>query len=244
MEKPVSSNELNKLLSLTDDALRLSEKLYDGIKDYKKLVMRQFLGKGYGETESRWPLTLLGELTGESGIMEGPDDSSTYREYYRDEGLPLLESKLLTELRLGEGVLFLGEDASDAFQQFAVRGGDILMVQVGDYAGASAIVPIFHGDGMLGPQCIRIRLDSDRCETFYLLNVLHLYYREGVFEGLLKGNTRRIEIGSLSELRIPLPPLGDQKKITGALLELSGAMVAQEAYRDSILRLRKMIKRV
>ncbi len=242
MEK-LSLNELNKLLSLTDDALRLSEKMYDGIKDYKKLVMRRFLGKGYGETESRWPLTLLGELTGESGISEGPDDSSTYREYYRDEGLPLLESKLLTELRLGEGILFLKDDACDVFHQFTVHGGDILMVQEGDYAGASAIVPIFHGGGMLGPRCIRIRLDSDRCETFYLLNVLHFYYREGLFKGLLKGNARRIEIGTLSELRIPLPPLGDQKQITGTLLELSGAMVAQETYRDSVLRLREMIER-
>ena len=205
--------------------------------------MRQFLGKGYGETESRWPLALLGELAGENGIRGGPDDSSTYREYYRDEGLPLLESKLLTELRLGEGVLFLGDDACDAFQQFVVRGGDVLMVQEGDYAGASAIVPIFHGGGMLGPRCIRIRLDTDRCETFYLLNVLHFYYREGVFKELLKGNARRIEIGSLSELRIPLPSLGDQKRITGTLLELSGAMVAQEAYRDSILILREMIER-
>lgn len=242
MEKP-SSDELNKLLSLTDDALRLTEELYGGIKDYKKLVMRQFLGKGYGETESRWPLTLLSELTGESGIREGPDDSATYQEYYRDEGLPLLESKLLTELRLAEGVVFLKDDVRDAFQQFVVRGGDILMVREGDYAGASVIVPIFHGGGMLGPRCVRIRLDTDRCEAFYLLNVLHFYYREGVFEKLRRGDGMSIEVGTLSELQIPLPPLEDQKQITGTLLELSGAMVAQEAYRHAIERLREMIEK-
>jgi restriction endonuclease S subunit len=93
----------------------------------------------------------------------------------------------------------------------------------------------------MGPRCIRIRVDTDRCETFYLLNLLHFYYRDGVFEVLLKGNARRIEIGSLYELQIPLPPLEEQKQITGTLLELSGALVAQEAYVDSILRLREVI---
>ena len=240
MEKP--SYELSKMLSLTDDALQLTEELYSGIKDYKKSVMRQFLGTGYGETESRWPMALLGELVGECGISEGPDDSAAYREYYRDEGMPLLESRLLTELRLAEAVQFMRDDARENFQEFAVHGGDILMVKEGDFAGASAIVPIFHGGGMLGPRCIRIRLDTDSCEAFYLLNVLHFYYREGVFEKLRRGDGMRIEVVTLAELQIPLPPSGEQKRITGVLLELSGAMVAQEAYRDSIGRLQEMIE--
>jgi hypothetical protein len=244
MEKQISSNGLRKLLSLTDEALLLSDKLNDGVKDYKKTVMRQFLGIEERDDKPRWPMVLLGELTGDSGISEGPAEDSIFREFYTAEGVPLLESKLLTELRLGAQVdRFLEERALAVFQQFVVRGGDILMVQQGDYAGASAVVPIFHPGGIMGPRCIRIRVDTDRCETFYLLNLLHFYYRDGVFEVLLKGNARRIEIGSLYELQIPLPPLEDQKGITGTLLELSGALVAQEAYVDSILRLREVIER-
>ncbi len=244
MEKQISSNGLRKLLSLVDEALLLSDKLNDGVKDYKKTVMRQFLGIEERDDKARWPMVLLGDLTGDNGISGGPVEDSIYREFYTDEGVPLLESKILTGLRLGEQVdRFLESSALAVFQQFVVHGGDILMVQQGDYAGASAVVPIFHPGGILGPQCIRIRVDTDRCETFYFLNVLHFYYRDRVFEVLLKGNARRIEIGSLSELQIPLPPLGEQKKITDTLLELSGVLVAREAYVDSILRLRGVIER-
>jgi hypothetical protein len=244
MGKQISSNGLRKLLSLTDEALLLSDKLNGGIKGYKKTVMRQFLGIEERDDKFRWPMVLLGELAYDSGISEGPAEDSIYRAFYTNEGVPLLESKLLTELRLGAQVdRFLDERALAAFQQFVVRGGDILMVQQGDYAGASAVVPIFHPGGVLGPQCIRIRVSTDRCETFYLLNVLHFFYRDGVFDILRKGNATRIEIDSLAELQIPLPPLEDQKGITGTLLELSGALVAQEAYVDSILKLREVLER-
>ena len=193
--------------------------------------------------ESRWPVVQLKELVvSDAGIIQGPGNRQLYQEYYCDNGLPLLQADFVSSLRFSApGYQYILDDARDVFPQYIVLGADILMSQDGENAGASAIVPIFHEHGILDERCIRIRINSDICETFYLLNILHYYYHIGILDNLLKMDSRGITVCSLSELTIPLPPMDEQKCITDSLLGLSGAIVAQETYREALLELKNMI---
>ena len=239
---------IDRALNITEDLLRL-------IKDYKMLKMQHFLGinsaMDLNSSESiksetilsQYPVVDLKEiLVNNSGIIQGPDDQSLYKEYHSHEGLPLIRSEYLADLRLRvDEYQYLREDIRYALPGYVVQGADILMVQKGEYAGASAIVPIFHEDGILGENCIRIRVNPDLCETFYLLNVLHYYYRAGLLHTMLENSSGKITTFSISELAVPLLPRKEQKNITDSLLALSGAMAAQETYRDEMLKLKNII---
>ena len=248
------SRESTDLTSAIEEVLPKTDDIFQKIRAFKMAKMEQFLSGEHacavfergpsGAITSRWPIVLLEDIAvSDQGIVQGPEDLSIYQDYYSHDGLPIMEAGFLIELRFqAEEYQYLRHEIGHAFEHYVVHGADILMVQEGQYVGSSTVVPIHHHSGMLGSRCIRIRVNSEICETFYLINVLHYYYHTGILKTLHEGSdSRRITLDSLKSLTIPLAPMQDQSRITDLLLNLSGAMVAQETYKESLMGLRKMI---
>ena len=137
---------------------------------------------------------------------------------------------------------FVSNDAANGFQHYKVCGGDIIVLQKGDNAGASALVPFMHEDSMLSSSIIRIRLNSDICEIFYILNILHFYYHTGIMKNMLINKSDSITKTVISEMILPLPPIAKQKQIADFMLQLSSGMVAQENYCEEMLKLRNNVE--
>lgn len=242
-----STADASELLSAIDDSLAAVAVLLEGIKAQKITLMTTFLGAGApraaveSEGDVRWPLSPLKEVLEADGVIEGPGDLSPYRDSFSDAGVILLESRCWADLRIRtEECRHLSTEAVEAVPQYFIRGGAILFAQSGEYAGTSAIMPLFHEGGLLGAGALAMSVHPERCESFYLLNVLHFYYRMGVFDAL-RETSGKITAERFMELRIPLPPLEDQKEITDSLLDLSEGMIAQETYRHSLEKLRAAV---
>ncbi len=242
-----SKEDTSELLLAIDDSNAAAAVLLKRIKERKITLMSSFLGPGApraavgGEDDVRWPLSPLHELLEGDGVIEGPGDLAPYRDYFSDAGVILLESRCWTDLRIRtEECRHLRPDAVETFPRYVIRGGAILFAQSGEHAGTSAIMPLFHEGGLLGAGALAMSVHPERCESFYLLNVLHFYYRLGVFDALSeRGGV--ISAERIMKLRIPLPPFEDQKEITDSLLSLSAGMIAQETYRHSLERLRTAV---
>jgi hypothetical protein len=239
-----SKADASELLLAIDETLAAAAVLLERIKARKITLMSAFLGPGApraavgSEDDVRWPLAPLKELLERDSVIEGLDDLAPYRDYFSDAGVILLESRCWADLRIRtEECRHLSPEAVETFSQYVVRGGAILFAQGGEHAGTSAIMPLFHEGGLLGAGSLAMSVHPERCESFYLLNVLHFYYRMGVFDDL-RETDGVISTGRVMELRIPLPPLEDQKEVTDSLLSLSEGMVAQETYRHSLEKLR------
>lgn len=116
----------------------------------------------------------------------------------------------------------IGIDECEAQNQL-VFGGDIVFVLDGEYAGASAIIPVFSEGGLVDSSCAGIAIDGSIADPFYVVHVLHWWYRKGLFFKIFDGNGG-ISIDNLEALKIPLPPLEIQQKISNALLEISGVI--------------------
>ncbi|MDY6935342.1 MAG: restriction endonuclease subunit S [Spirochaetota bacterium] len=253
MNSSDSVNIEKTLSSAIDKALHQANNLLHMIKDYKKIKIKQILDLEYNHysidangvvsISSRWPIVRLHEfISDDLGIVQGAEDILIYERYIQHEGFPLTESRFLTSLRYNpENCWHVREDIQNEFPHYVVHGSDILMVQAGSFAGASAILPIFHEDVILGNGCIRIRVKAEICEVFYLLNVLHYYYSQGIIQISHKGARDKITIESLLNIQLPNPPMEEQKRIADTLLKLSGAMVAQTTYSDEMLNLKGMI---
>lgn len=219
-------------------SLDLSGEVYVLIKECKLLLMEEFLG-GPGPLGRRWPAVPLGELLASDGLMEGPAGNGLYGEARQEEagapGLPLITPETIKDLRYRDNGLRLPEGTTETHASLRVRGGDIVAASNGPLAGASALFPLFHTGGILGAGCLILRPDVSRCETFYLLNLLHYLYNRSTLK-LYDGAARK-----LREFSVPLPPLPEQKEISGRLLDLSAGMVAQEEYRREMTRLKERI---
>ena len=228
-----------KLASAMDEALKISDDLFQLIKNYKKVVMEKFLGievntgivQAYesGLSSSRWKSVPLQDVVTPDGIVQGPHSESVYKDSYSEAGCPLILPEHVKSLRFQpEDVRFIVSDALSDLSGYTAQGGDIIMLGQGFDTGASALIPFTYGNSMLGPGIIRIRPQSDLCDTFYMANILHFYYNTGIMKKLKEEGG--ITIPKMSELLLPLPPLEKQKQIAGSMLQLSAGMGMQETY--------------
>lgn len=111
----------------------------------------------------------------------------------------------------------------NAAKDYLISGGDIVFVLEGQYAGASAIIPVFSEGGMIDSSCAGISIDVGIADPFFVVHVLHWWYRSGFFSEML--NLSGIfSVEDLEALEIPLPKLELQKKISLVLLEISGVI--------------------
>jgi len=242
-----------QIISIIDEALERSDQLSQLIKDLKKTMMRKFLQidknddilKIYesGLPTSSWKIVSLKDIVTSDGIDQGPKDELFYEDYFSESGYPLILPKNINSLRFHPHIFrFISNDATTGFQHYMVCGGDIIMLQNGDNAGASALVPFMHENSMLSSGIIRIRLNSNMCEIFYILNILHFYYNTGILKNLPGNESDGITKPIISEMLLPMPPVEKQKEIADSLLQLSGGIVGQENYREEMLKLRKYVE--
>lgn len=110
-----------------------------------------------------------------------------------------------------------------SISEYAVLGGDIVLVLEGAHAGTSAIMPVFSEGGLVDEYCAGISINSVIADPFYVVNVLHYWYRTGFFAEIMN-SSGRISITELEGLEVPLPDIELQKKISMALLEISGVI--------------------
>ncbi len=108
-----------------------------------------------------------------------------------------------------------------------LSGGDIVFVLEGHDAGASAIIPVFSPGGVIDGSCAGISIDGTIADPFYVVNVLHYWYRTGLFSKIVDASGG-ISIKTLEALEIPLPDVEIQKHVSMAMLHISGLIEAMK----------------
>lgn len=121
------------------------------------------------------------------------------------------EQKLCETISIDESML----------QHYRVSGGDIVFVLEGEYVGSCAIIPVFSEGGIIDNRCAGISLDGTVADPFYVVNILHYFYRTSFFSTIMNASGR-FSTDELGTISIPLPNLETQKRISLLLLEVSG----------------------
>ncbi len=234
---------------LASDSLQNAEQLYKKIKQLKVVKMADMLGvKNYSNetrsihtifTGSTYPLQTISSVIDESTIIV-PPEKLTHMDNEDGMEVPVIDSWQVQTLRFSEDKAPGVTVTSQVLQKHGVKGGDILLAVTGPHAGASAIVPLFHGGGLPGAGCVGLRAKSETCESFYLLNVLHFLYNTGLIQKEKKNDS--LDMKTLLDIQLPVPPLNIQEDVVSLMLTLSGVMVAQEACIAEAARLQSIIE--
>lgn len=234
---------------LASDSLQNAEQLYKKIKQLKVVKMADMLGvKDYSEktqsiqnvfTGSTYPIKTISTVI-EEGIIIVPPEKLVHTDNEDAVEVPVIDPWQVQTLRFSEDKAPRVTVTSQVMQKHGVKGGDILLAVTGPHAGASAIVPLFHGGALPGAGCVGLRAKSETCESFYLLNVLHFLYTTGLIQKEKKNDT--LDMTTLLSIKLPVPPREIQDNIVSLMLTLSGVMVAQEACIAEAERLQSIIE--
>jgi len=119
----------------------------------------------------------------------------------------------LTDLRLNlqnEG-LYVTEDAHNFLSKSELNGGEILLANVGAYAGLVIKMPVFEGKYTLGPNMFLIRVNQNTDYFDYMLNSKPV--NSNLRNIALSSAQPKLNKDNIKSIIIVLPPKLEQKKI-------------------------------
>ena len=170
--------------------------------------------KNYGE--AHWEEKELGEIT---TLVRGPFGGSLKKEIFVLTGVAVYEQGNVIDNVLDDFRYFVTQKKYEEMKRFEVSAGDILMSCSGTI-GRFVIVPEKFKKGIINQALLKIT-PSQKISNEFLKFTLENYFssNKAHVKGMAIKNIAAVK--ELKKIKIPLPPVAEQKKIVAHLDSLS-----------------------
>jgi len=237
-----------KILTSVDEVIEITQAQIDKLKDLKTGMMQELLTNGIGHTEfkdspvgripAKWEVKTLDQVV-------NPDKIITYGIVqagpHHEGGVPYIRVSDMNSRRLTKkGMLLTSPEIATKFKRSEVAAGDIVYALRG-MIGHVQIVPPELGGSNLTQGTARIS-PSDSINSIYLLGALRSSYVSAQNDLEAKGSTfKEITLASLRKLKICLPEINEQNKISKILGGIESKLFAAEDKLTQITSLKKAL---
>lgn len=168
-----------------------------------------------------WSLLSLNEIAadGRGTFTNGPFGSDLVKADLTDVGIPVI---YIRDIRDGRYVRVstscITEKKAEQLSACWVKPGDVLIAKVGDPPGTAAVYPKDEPTGVVTQDVIRLRLNSEVADSQYVRNWLNSPLGKHAIKAITVEATRaRFPLGDFKSLKIPLPPIAEQRRIAAIL---------------------------
>lgn len=186
-----------------------------------------------------WTYKTLPEIS--TVFTDGPFGSNLKSSHYTTDGVRVIRLQNIGIGKLLEDdIAFISKEHFRSLPRHHCRPGDVIIGTLGDPNLRACILPSSIPEALNKADCLLLRLDEDLADRRFISAVLNSDRTVQLAQRLVRGQTRgRISMGRLKELKIPLPPLAEQKRIAG-ILDAADALRAKR--RDSLAQLDSLLK--
>ena len=172
-----------------------------------------------GDVPEHWEVKKIKFVT--ANVKAGPFGSALTKDVYVSSGYRVYGQEQVIPNDFALGDYFITPTKYDELSQYSVSPGDILISCVGTF-GKIAIVPDNIEPGIINPRLIRLRC-SYAIKAEYLVEVMRSNVTFEQFSSFTRGGTMDvINIGTLNEIYIALPPMDEQQELLGFVLREIG----------------------
>jgi type I restriction enzyme, S subunit len=211
-----------QILSTWDKAIEKLEALVAAKQKRKKVLMQQLLtgNKRFAGFDGEWTEFNLKELADKTGKNTFIDGDWIESPYITEEGVRLIQTG---NIGIGEfknkSKRYISDESFNELKCKEVFPCDLLICRLAEPAGRACLVPDLGESKMITSVDVTIlRPDKKKASAYYLAQYFSLPNTLYQVESLCGGSTRsRVARSSLASLKIPLPPLDEQKKIASVL---------------------------
>ncbi|WP_210811144.1 restriction endonuclease subunit S [Ideonella paludis] len=222
---------LDRETAKIDALVAEQEQLISLLKEKRQAVICQAVTKGLdpsvpmkdsgvewlGEVPAHWSAVRLKFLA--SDIKAGPFGSALTKDMYASSGYRVYGQEQVIPGDFSIGDYYIDEATFAQLAQYATQEGDVLISCVGTF-GKIAVVPESAELGIINPRLIRLRV-VDKVSSSYLAEVLRSTVTFEQFSVLSRGGTMDvINIGTLSDIWVAVPPYSEQQSILEKLQRL------------------------
>lgn len=235
-------HRIAEILSSVDDAIAATRAVIEQTKKVKRGVLERLLTKGIGHT--RFNQTEIGEIPEEWEVVEldsitPPDRKITYGIVQAGpnypEGVPYIRVSDMGEYQIDEGsVLRTSPEIAGKYLRSELRPGDIVFALRGKI-GHVVRTPKSLAGANLTQGTARIACGG-RVLSEFLLLALRSPQSERQYKREIKGSTfQELTLGSLKRIRVPLPPLEEQKLLARRIEDVEAGLRSSERSLLSLL---------
>lgn len=204
-----------------DALIEQQQRLIELLKEKRQAVISHAVTKGLdpsvpmkdsgvewlGEVPAHWEVKRLKHLC--SDIKAGPFGSALTKDMYVVSGYKVYGQEQVIPSDFSLGDYYISADYFSSLKQYEALPGDILISCVGTF-GKIAVVPESIEPGIINPRLIRVRV-NELVDANFLAVVLRSKVVFEQFSLLSRGGTMDvINIGTLSDIHLALPPLDEQ----------------------------------
>jgi type I restriction enzyme S subunit len=205
----------------------------------------------------RWPLAKFEEvaLPGKRAIVSGPFGSNIGSRFFVDEGIPVIRGNNLTfgeRQFIDDGFVYLTEEKAREFKNCEAVAGDLVFTAAGTIGQVGIIPTDTRFDRyIISNKQLRVRCDETKVHPLFLFLWFTTEYMRQYLINQNRGcSIPLINLGTLRNLPVPLPPLKVQETIAATISTYDELIVnnrrrmalleeaARQLYREWFVRLR------
>ena len=166
----------------------------------------------------------------ESDIVGGPFGSNLKVSDYTESGVPIIRLQNIKRNRfVKKDIKFVSKEKAEELEYHSFRAGDIVLAKLGDPIGKTCTVPDDLIEGIVVADVVRIRTDPELTSKDYIVYALNADFTTEQFRRLKTGTTRpRVNVSDVRYVKLPLPPITDQRRIASILSEVDRKIEVEE----------------
>jgi type I restriction enzyme S subunit len=181
---------------------------------------QKFKQKEIGMIPKDWGVVTLRDVVdNDDDIVAGPFGSNLKVSDYKENGIPIIRLQNIERNNfVYKDIKYVSQKKAEELKYHSFRAGDIVLAKLGDPIGKTSIVPSSLERGIVVADVVRIRISTRRVSSFFVEYILNSPISTVQLQKETIGTTRpRVNIFQIRNLKIPLPPLPEQKKIAEIL---------------------------
>jgi type I restriction enzyme S subunit len=250
---PGEQTQIADVLDTLDTTIRQTEAIIAKLKQVKQGLLHDLLTRGIaangelrppqseaphlykasplGWIPVGWDVLIVNDLlsSDEPAMRSGPFGSALLKHELVEQGLPLLGiDNVHTEKFVNEFSRFVTEKKFNELSRYAVRPDDLMITIMGT-VGRCCLVPHDIGPALSSKHTWTISLDQARYSP--LLAMLQVNHSPWVLKQFTKdeqgGTMSAIRSETLRNLRLPTPPIGEQREMEARMTTISHRIDAE-----------------
>ena len=224
-EQLVIADFLDRKTAQIDTLIKKKQRQIELLQEHRTALINQAVTKGLnpdapmkdsgvewlGEVPAHWKIARIKHIS--LNMISGPFGSSLTKDMYTKNGFRVYGQEQVIPADFTIGDYYISEQQYFEMKRYAVSPSDVLISCVGTF-GKIAVVPNDVEPGIINPRLIKVSPNRNLVAPNYLGEALSSKLTFEQLERVSRGGTMGvINLGLLSEILIPLPPLDEQEEI-------------------------------
>ncbi|MDV7719655.1 restriction endonuclease subunit S [Pediococcus ethanolidurans] len=237
---------IGQILETINTLIAANQSKLEELKTVKKLAMQKIFDqewrfKGFTDPWEQRKLEDIKDPHDRYAFTGGPFGSDLKSENYEKKGVRIIQLQNIGDGQfLNRYKIYTSEKKAKELHSDLIYPGEIIIAKMADPLARAAIVPKFDAKYLMASDGIRLKVDKDKYDTYFILTSINSKNFRNMALSNSTGTTRkRIGLQTLENLTLSVPSKKEQIRIDSLIKSLDDLIAANQQKCDQLKKVKK-----